>query len=209
MGSLKSNTFSFKVVLLLGFCNCSDGRGFACQDSSVEFCISCDLNEANISRNLIAGLEEQDIARDDVGRRDALLIGIAKDETVFWEHACDAVHDAGGGEVLPCVEQALYEPYSDEYDGQCKVSHSRWVTKRFPADEDQNATSEQDRAKATKEVPKEVLKESRLRRRVDVAAKLGDSFFDGISVQPDTRVDALSFVELFGRDQMPVLIAND
>lgn len=72
------------------------------EDGPIELRIWRHFDEANICRELVAHLEIEDVAGDNVGAGVVLLGAVAQQETLFWKHRLDRRHDARAGPVC-CV----------------------------------------------------------------------------------------------------------
>lgn len=131
----------------------------------VELDIRRNQCESNVRRQFIAGLDQQNIARDQIIGEHGHLNTVSDDLTLIWQHTFDTCHDPTGAPVLPHVEASLDKKYREKDDRQGQISLRRRVTQGLPGNEDKNGRDEQHRAKPLEEVSKDGLDAMCLRRR--------------------------------------------
>lgn len=142
------------------------------QYRAVKLGVGRHLNETDIGRELVAGLDDQDIARDNVDCHDSDLYSLPDDETPFWNHVLDGCHDTGRRPILPHVEGGLDEPDSNQDNGKRQVSQYRGVAQRSPCNEDEDGANKKHGSEALEEVAKPLFEAMGLGRRWHVLSML-------------------------------------
>lgn len=164
-----------------------------------------------------------EVARDKVDRRNALLRAVTKDDDIRWEHVLDGLHDTRCAEVLPCVEERLKYNHNQKYNGQCEVGglwirltkrlpifqdRLRWIGVRMkidvPGDEADDAGRKKQATKAAKHPPQDLPKHVRLGRCDRVLAVGRDASRNLRSVQANIRGNRQTLQGLPHRNLVPV-----
>jgi hypothetical protein len=142
------------------------------EDRAIKHGIAGYLHEANISWQLVSLLDNDNIAGNKVQSRDTGLGAISHDKTLIRKHGTNGSHDTASRPILPRIEGSLNDPDSNQDTSQRQISLGWRVAKRFPRDEDQDTGTEENTAKASKEISHDLTEQPRRRRRHLVLAML-------------------------------------
>ncbi len=91
-----------------------DGRGLPGERRHVD--LERSLKEARVGRDPLSLLDQQHVARDELGRRDAELLAVAEDPRLGGEIGGERLHRAFGLELLDEGEDRVDEDHDDDRD---------------------------------------------------------------------------------------------
>ena len=127
------------------------------KNSAIEHGITGYLHEANIGWQFVSLLDDDNIAGNKIQSRDTGLRATPHDETLIRKHGTNGSHDTAGRPILPRVEGSLNDPNSDQDTRQRQVSLGWRVTEGSPGNKDQDTSTKENTAEASKEISHDLI----------------------------------------------------
>jgi hypothetical protein len=217
--SLKTDVIGFEIVVFGSVDGSIDWLGFTwlvlvvvtkdaqkaptSENGAVEHGIARDFDEANVSGELVALLDDDNVSRNQVLGRDACLRSAADHETLVWKHGANGSHDFACRPILPCVEGSLDEPDSNQHTGKSQVGGCWRGTQWPPGDKYQDSGNDQDTSKPAEEVAHKLAHESRWRRSNLVRTILVPKTFDVVVSETALSVHRQPVAQLVDGKSVP------